>query len=277
MKISVMTFPFHNLFAADDKNIADFLQKIQAAGATGIETMFGWETKAPASWKYLCDTAKSLGIHQACYDIGINLIYSNQEEYSDISARAKTQIAFCRETLDCGVAMFYNSKPAEGMPYPEGRKIFGEMMNELSEYAASFNVKICTEDFDPRPDFVCSADTCLEALSYAPKAGLAFDTGNFLIADDNPKDIYPRVKDRIFHVHVKEKKEVAPDAVEKPQKSLAGKCYVAAPFGEGNANIADCVAFLKADGYTGWLSVESFLGPDDAIRGTAFLAKCAAL
>ena len=93
MKISVMTFPFHNLFAADDKNIADFLQKIQAAGATGIETMFGWETKAPASWKCLCDTAKSLGIQQACYDIGINLIYSSREEYSDISARASEVIS----------------------------------------------------------------------------------------------------------------------------------------------------------------------------------------
>ena len=38
MKISVMTFPFHNLFAADDKNIADFLQKIKAAGFSAFIT-----------------------------------------------------------------------------------------------------------------------------------------------------------------------------------------------------------------------------------------------
>lgn len=273
MKISVMTFPFHGLFAADDKNIADFLQKIQAAGATGIETMFGWETKAPESWKALCRIAKQLGLSQACYDIGINLIYNSSDEYSDISSRAKAQIAFCRETLNCGTAMFYNSKPAEGMPYREGRKIFGEMMNELAEYAASFEVKICTEDFDPRPDFICSAESCLEALSYAPQAGLAFDTGNFLIADDNPKDIFPLVKDRVMHVHVKEKRLVPPDTEGKLQKSLAGKCYLPAPYGEGNACIAECVALLKENHYKGWLSVESFLGAEDAIRGTAFLKR----
>ena len=271
MNISVMTFPFHRMFMEDNRSIAPFLEGIRAAGATGIETMFGFETKSPEAWNSLCHCAKQLGMTQACYDIGINLIYTNRDEYSDISSRAKTQIAFCRETLNCGTAMFYSSRPAEGMQPSEGRKIFGEMLNELSEYAASFDVKVCIEDFDPVPAFVCSADTCMDVLSYAPRAGLAFDTGNFLIADDNPKDIFPKVKDRITHVHVKEKKLVGPDAVAKPQRSLAGKCYTSAPFGEGNANIADCVALMKENKYNGWLSVESFLGQDDAIRGVAFL------
>ena len=90
---------------------------------------------------------------------------------------------------------------------------------------------ITTEGAETR--FVCSADTCLEALSYAPKAGLAFDTGNFLFAGDDTMTQYEHFRSKIGHVHLKDR--MAPDNM------------ACVPAGEGCLPVKDIIRKLKAE------------------------------
>lgn len=267
-----MTFPFHGMISQGTITPEQFIQDIRIAGATGIETMWGWEDKDPVNWKKLIDAAKAAGLKQACYDIGLNLVYTTQEEKNNLLAKCRERLAFARNVLDCSTVLIYSSKPAPDMPIPEAVKIFGDMLNEASIIAAEYGITVTLEDFDPLPAFVCSAKSCMDVLARAPKAGLTFDTGNFLIADDNPVEIFPLVKERIAHVHVKEKACVQPD--DKPaQTSLKGLKYRGAFLGKGSAQIAECTALLKESGYKGWLSVETGASLPEAINGIKFLCE----
>ena len=274
MYISLMVFPFHQMISSGQMSVEKYLDELAKAGVTGLETMLGWESKDPANWRKLRDMARDLGMRQTAYDIGLNLVCPTAEIRKQTLEDAKRHIAFCREQLDCDIAMIYSSRPQEGMDKEEAVKIFGDVLAEVSDSAEPYGITACIEDFDPVPDFVCSADSCLKVLSRAPKAGLAFDTGNFLIADDDPVEIFPRLKHLIRHIHVKEKR-LLPDGV-KGQASLAGKMFENVEFGKGNARIAEVVELLKGIGFKGALSIEAFGGFDEAIADARFLSRCLA-
>ena len=274
MDISVMVFPFHQMISSGKMSVEKFLEELAKAGVTGLETMLSWETSDPTNWLKLRDMARDLGMKQTAYDIGLNLVCQTADIKKKTLENAKKHIAFCREQLDCDIAMIYSSKPSEGMDKEEAIKIFGDVLAEVSEIAEPYGITACIEDFDPVPDFVCSADSCLKVLSRAPKAGLAFDTGNFLIADDDPVEIFPRLKHLIRHIHAKEKRLLS-DGV-KGQASLAGKMFENTEFGKGNARIAEVVELLKGIGYNGALSIEAFGGFDEVLADARFLSRCLA-
>ena len=274
MDISVMVFPFHQMISSGEMSVEKFLDELSKAGVTGLETMLSWETSDPVNWRKLIDLSANLGMKQTAYDIGLNLVCPTAEARRQTLDNAKRHIAFCRETLNCDIAMIYSSKPAEGMDIEEAIKIFGDVLAEVSNIAEPYGITACIEDFDPVPNFVCSAESCLKVLSRAPKAGLAFDTGNFLIADDDPVEIFPRLKHLIRHIHVKEKR-LLPDGV-KGQASLAGKMFENTEFGKGNARIAEIVELLKGIGFTGALSIEAFGGFEEALADARFLTRCLA-
>ena len=269
MQISVMIFPFYQMLSSGEMSVEKFLDELGKAGVTGLETMLSWETRDPVNWRKLIDLSRDLGMKQTAYDIGLNLVCPTAEIRRQTLDDAKRHIAFCREQLDCDIAMIYSSKPAEGMDVEEAFKIYGDVLAEVSDIAEPYGITACIEDFDPVPNFVCSADSCLKVLQRAPKAGLAFDTGNFLIADDDPVEIFPRLKHLIRHVHVKEKRLLPSGA--KGQASLARKMYENTEFGKGNAHIAECVELLKCIGFTGALSIEAFGGFEEALADARFL------
>ena len=274
MDISVMVFPFHQMISSGEMSVEKFLDELSKAGVTGLETMLSWETSDPVNWRKLIDLSANLGMKQTAYDIGLNLVCPTAEARRQTLDNAKRHIAFCRETLNCDIAMIYSSKPAEGMDIEEAIKIFGDVLAEVSNIAEPYGITACIEDFDPVPNFVCSAESCLKVLSRAPKAGLAFDTGNFLIADDDPVEIFPRLKHLIRHIHVKEKR-LLPDGVNG-QASLAGKMFENTEFGKGNARIPEIVELLKGIGLTGALSIEAFGGFEEALADARFLTRCLA-
>lgn len=272
MNISVMTFPFHGMFDNGSLSPESFIEQIAAAGATGIETMYGWENKSPKLWKRLIDAAHANGLAQACYDIGVNLVATTQEERDNALAKCAERLLFAHDTLGCKTALIYSSHPAPGMSIPEARAIFGDMLAKVSRIAKPLGITVTLEDFDPLPDFVCSAAACMEVLARAPRAGLTFDTGNFLVADDLPYEILADVIDRVVHVHVKEKKRVPP-CVEHAQMSLRGVGYCNASIGDGSAQIGLCADTLLKHGYTGWFSVETIGGTlKQTLDGLKFLA-----
>ena len=272
MDISVMIFPFYPMLSSGEKSVEEFLGDLHDAGVTGLETMLCWETSDPKNWRKLTDLAKEMGMRQTAFDIGLNLVAPTPELRREVLDAAKRHIAFCREQLDCDIAMIYNSKPLEGMELEDAFKVYADVLSEVADIAAPYGITACIEDFDPVPDFVCSADSCLKVLSRAPKAGLAFDTGNFLVADDDPVEVFPRLKHLIRHVHVKEKRLLP--AGSNGQKSLGGKLYENAEFGKGSARIAECVELLKGIGYDGALSIEAFGGFAEVLADARYLANC---
>ena len=103
---------------------------------------------------------------------------------------------------------------------------------------------IMVEDFD-NPRSLCYNMAGLDSLfTLAPTLGHVFDTGNYLFAGDDALVAYGQFRDRIGHVHLKDR--TAPDN---------RRCV---PAGSGCIPIPEIVGKLVASGYDGWLTVEQY-------------------
>ena len=103
---------------------------------------------------------------------------------------------------------------------------------------------IMVEDYD-NPRSLCYNMAGLDSLfTLAPNLGHVFDTGNYLFAGDDALVAYDQFRDRIAHVHLKDR--VAPDDMH---------CV---PAGSGCIPVAEIVDKLVSSGYSGWLTVEQY-------------------
>ena len=103
---------------------------------------------------------------------------------------------------------------------------------------------IMLEDYD-NPRSLCYNMAGLDTLfALSPSLNHVFDTGNYLFAGDDALIAYQQFRDRIAHVHLKDR--TAPDNM---------RCV---PAGSGCIPIDRIVHDLVASGYDGWLTVEQY-------------------
>lgn len=115
--------------------------------------------------------------------------------------------------------------------------------------------------------------TSVEAL------GVCLDTGHYVYGGGDPREALATLGDRIPYVHLKDI-----DGDRLAQARSEGWSFVAAvergvftALGQGIADIAGCVADLRARGYHGWAVVEQdMLGARDALGRTPLEGMTAA-
>jgi len=270
-----MLFPFHAGLSEGTLAVESLLRDFRAAGISGLEPMLYPEGAEPAWWDTLFRVAKDTGMRQACLDIGVDLVGTGEADRRaalDLVARG---VEFCRK-IECPIALLAGSCPGPGMSNAEGRKLLAESLARAAERAEGSGVTLTIEDFGVYPAFTCSAAHVAEVLDAAahPDLRVTFDNGNFLYADEQPVAAYPRLRDRVLHVHIKDF-TLASEPVAGALQSLAGRQWVGAPIGRGEAQVSECLSLLRADGYEGWLSLEVGCEPplEDAVRGAAFLRE----
>jgi inosose dehydratase len=102
-------------------------------------------------------------------------------------------------------------------------------------------------------------DTLMERSS----VGLCFDSGHFLMGGADPVTYARKYANRINHVHVKDLHlAVAQRArAEHNEDFEAWWENLCCPLGEGDVDVAGCVAALLEGGYAGWWVVEQDRGP----------------
>lgn len=269
MKLSVMLFPFQGEISDGRLTGRHLAEQLQACGASGVEPMLSCLDAAPDQWQPFMDAVKDLGLQHTCLDIGANLVGENEADRKQAMETVKRGLDLCAE-LSCPIALIPGSKPATGMANEEGRKIYAEGLAQAVTLAAPLSITVCIEDFGVYPLFACHSSHVLEVVTLAgPEVKVAWDNGNFILADEMPMDALPPLWERICHVHIKD--FVLVPTGQAGIKTPSGKTYQSSPIGEGNCQVAECVGELKRRGYDGWVSVEVGLAPplEDAIKGAA--------
>jgi sugar phosphate isomerase/epimerase len=81
----------------------------------------------------------------------------------------------------------------------------------------------------------------------SPNVGITLDTGHFTAAGVDPAEVARRLRDKVFHVHIKD--------------HVGGKSV---PLGTGQTNNIGAVRVLRESGYQGYLSQEIECGQGEA-------------
>ena len=130
---------------------------------------------------------------------------------------------------------------------PELMDVVCERISMFVKKAAKEGVEVLVEDYD-NPRSPCYNTLTLNHLFAAStQLNHVFDTGNFLFCDEEVMTALRHFRERIHHVHLKDRK--------------AKRDYASLPIGTGIVPLKEVVCELLRSGYEGWFTVEHFGAP----------------
>lgn len=131
----------------------------------------------------------------------------------------------------------------------------------LCAQAKARGVTVVMEDFDGADAPYRDAEGVRYFIDRVPDLHVAFDTGNFAFSEEDELEAFEKLKDRIAHVHLKDRalNPGAPD--ERPLVTLGGRKLYASPFGSGIIHAEEILLRLKEIGYNGVATVEHYGAP----------------
>ncbi len=143
-------------------------------------------------------------------------------------------------------------------------KNIAKNLNELCAYAAKKGIVVTMEDYDDASAPFASDVQLKWFLENVPELYICFDTGNFMYADVDELAAFELLKDRIRHVHLKDR-SLEVHAGETPKETVTGKMMYASPVGKGCIHMEEVIDGLKKIGYDDTLAIEHF-GAMDQLR-----------
>lgn len=127
----------------------------------------------------------------------------------------------------------------------------------LSELSEKYGVSLVMEEYDSETAPFSTAEGVRGFLDACPKLSCAFDTGNFRFAAQDELKAYELLKDRISHVHLKDR-AYRPQNGEEAKTAVDAVPLYPAPVGFGEIKIEELISRLRKDGYDGIYTIEHY-------------------
>lgn len=277
MKLSISMYSLHRAIREGKADLPGFLKFAKGLGVDAVELLsvyWGEDVdKEVAEAKKLVD---SMGLVVSAYDVGNNFVKEDpaerQVQIDDVKKGVDIALALGAPTVRVFCGDSSNRTPEF---VKKATEWIIESFKPCAAYAEEKGVNLGIENHGL---FAGRSDQLIEIMDRVGSSnlGLTFDTGNFLLVDEDPGKAIDVVKDKVFHVHFKDFAALPADTTEtnRVYTSLAGKKYRACIGGQGSVDLAKISRALGEAGYKGWLSIE-FEGPEDPFVGTEESVKFA--
>lgn len=185
-------------------------------------------------------------------------------DFANSSGRGRTELHI-EKALDAGckkimiIPGFYPSEDSDIKEAERERMLDG--MKELCALAEKNGIVPMIEDFDDAKSPIADAEGMLWFLERIPSLRVAFDTGNFMYSARSETEAFMLLRDKIVHVHCKDRCLDEKQHCEYKLTVDEKKLYPSA-VGFGCVKMAEIVDALENDGFDGIYTIEHF-GADD--------------
>ena len=279
---------FDHILQAEEqtgKHIPELLAEVKKAGISAVEINCTYLLKHPATLEML----ETAGLQVSC----IYEFYALERGRETEKARRHIEIArktkagkilivpgfFSVETEEFVNCVPDREKVWDYLSHSEKAQRMADGLREIVEMAGSRNIAdtpitVVIEDFDDRNSPIACVSGMQWFAEQVPGLCFTFDTGNFIIHGENIFAAWEELKDKVVHVHCKDRK-ISSDKPLQTQKNATldiKECYLPAAVGEGCIPIKELVYKMKEYGYRGYLAIEHF----DAADQEAYMQKSAA-
>ena len=133
-------------------------------------------------------------------------------------------------------------------------------------YGQGLGMTVNTETLETAAVPLCSCGEMLRLFEAVPGLKYTHDTGNVLIAQESPTDVYERLRGWLAAVHFKDLKY---SNERRDYLAVNGKYLTRAEFGTGLVDFRKHLELLKRDGYDGFITLEGSVPAKDALEGAA--------
>ena len=271
MRIGVSSYSFGQKLR-EGKDLFWVVGKAAEMGFDGIEfTGLGGDDPAGLAGK-IKDACGAAGLPIASYTVGANLL--DPAAVDGVKAQLEIARALGAPVMRHDAASVPKEEAADEAKFDEVLPALADACREITESGASLGVKTCVENHGFFVQDSVRCEKLVQAVAHA-NFGWLIDIGNFLCADDDPAAATARMAPYAVHAHAKDFRvtpaEKAGDA--EGLRSRGGALLQGTAVGEGDVDVAACVAALRSAGYDGFLSIE-YEGAGDCIEGIAAGLAC---
>ena len=153
--------------------------------------------------------------------------------------------------------------PGEGMTREQAFRSMVKGLTKCVEYGRDLGVVITTETLESICVPFCSTGEMLRLFAAVPGLEYTHDTGNPIVAMEDPAATYEVLKDRVVSVHFKDL-----EYTEKKTMMMnpVGRFLDRAILGEGEVDFRKHLELLKRDHYQGFIAIEG-QRPGDQLEG----------
>ena len=275
MRVAVMSHSFFRRFESGEITAAGFLEFCSAVGVEAVELSAHHLPEGRDD-----DFLRTLSASRtpiAALDLVCDLVQT-----TDASMRrsVSTVQLWVDRLADCGGGLLMLSPGGyrNGLTGRAIRSLMSEGLRRIVDYAGPRGVRTAIENHGGLARLRGTVTHIEEILGQTPGLGFVYDSGNFLLAREDPIAALRRLEEHVVHVHLKDFRIVAENDEKRPHLSHpGGGRYEPASLGGGVVPIGGIVDLLKSHGYAGFLSVE-YEGrdphPEEAVRRSVeYLAK----
>lgn len=264
MKVSASMYSLHATVQEENWSIVDFIHYAKRAYLDGVELLdFYW--KAPvdnhAELQEVLNALQETNLPVCAYDVSNNFVKdtaeARKEEVNKIIRGIQTAKA-----LGTNIVRVFCGDLSGKLTYEDGQEWIVEGLKECAAIAEKEDVYLAVENHGLLAGKSEQIKGIIERVN-SPFVKATFDTGNFLLVHQDPKEAFAVLKDDIVHVHFKDFRAKQADETITGFKSTQGVEMIGVIPGDGVVDLAYIVNGLKDIAYDGWLSIE-YEGYEDA-------------
>jgi sugar phosphate isomerase/epimerase len=266
MNLGVSMYSYLRAVKDGRLDIGKFVHEAKRIGADGVELLDFFykdvEADRAAAQQALAETGLVCGV----FSVAQNFAKPSAEERE---AQAKKVRFGVDEALKFGTdtVRVFAGDVSEGVTFADARAWIIEGLAEVSDYAHERGVRLALENHGKlagRSDQVKGIIDEVRQKCGHDALGANPDTGNFQLVGQASHEAILDVAPYAYMVHFKDFKRMPDGWQGYTFKALDGTEYVGTVIGEGEVDLAACVAALKDAGFAGWLNLE-FEGEGDPI------------
>lgn len=267
MKVALSMWSVHKYWYEGQWSILDFIDFAGTTKAKGVELLSVFWRNKEIELPKVEEALKRQNLKVSSYAACNNFVVSDSEQRN-------IQLKEVTDAIDMAihfgtniVRVFTGDLPHDKtITYEEGIGYVLEGLSSASKYAEEKGVLLCIENhglFAGRSDQVISIINQVGS----PALRSTFDTGNFLLVGQNPKDAVVDLKGYINHVHVKDFLRTDVEKEGNTYRALSGDLFLGKIPGEGEVDLSYIFSELIRNNYDGWLVVE-FEGAEEPTSGS---------
>lgn len=260
MELSLSMWSVHRTVRTKGWTVLDFLAFCQQEGIRQVELLNVFWKDADRELPAVVEALKASGIRASSYAVANDFAKDSPEKRS-AALKEITDAIPVAKALGVKVIRVFSGNLTEHVTYEAALDWIVEGLGEAAAQAQREGLTLCLENHGKLAGSGVQVKTILDRVN-SPALKSTFDTGNFLLVDEEPLKALDVLLHEVAHVHFKDFRSQD----DGRYKSLSGKAFEGVALGQGDVDLQTIVKRLKEIGYTGAYVLE-FEGPGDEAEG----------
>jgi sugar phosphate isomerase/epimerase len=258
MKLGVSMYSYVRAVRAGEMDLRGFIHEAKRIGADGVELLDFFYKDADTERHMAKETLAEVGLSCGVFSVAQNFAKATAEE---------REVQLTKILFGIGEAVFFDAKVVRvfagdvspGIEFDQARAWIIEGLAKAADVARERGVKLALENHGKlagRGDQVRGIIDDVRQKCGHDALGANPDTGNFQLVGQESHEAIEQVVEYAYMVHFKDFSPAPANHEGYTFEALDGTKFIGTIIGEGDVDLAKCLAALKKAGFDGWVNLE---------------------